>query len=503
MPERNEPWPYVHALATRAPPMQATSPAGPAAAQGCCRRSACIPTTRDVDRFDLTGARALVVATNHGALDIGKPTGVFASEMTVPYYAFLDAGMDVDVASPNGGVIPVDPQSLKPVVRTAEDDRFLADDDFRGKVTDSLAIGELDMADYDIVFLAGGWGAAFDFGFSEALGGKITEANAAGKVIGGVCHGPLGLLNAHGADGAPAGRGPQVTGGDRQAGQRARDRVDPAPSRDRAAPAGCRVRERVSVPGSVRQPLGRRRQPRHRPEPERRADGGPRDDATLSIRRSQGALQWLTRPRYGQIDRDYGMQAGHHVGRRRRSDLDGQPDEVPRDVADYADGRETTISGRQADDLYAPLDVLAEIGAEIVFAADVEQQLLGESPIWDRVAIVKYPTRRSFIEMQSRPDFQDKHVHKEAGMEFTIVSRLPPDRGSGGVDTVDWSQVPHPPTADDGPVVVIHVLKFDDASAADVTPDEMVAYQQAAAGGRRAARCADQRVVRRRGHDPR
>ena len=41
------------------------------------------------------------------------PTGVFASEMTVPYYAFLDAGMDVDLASPKGGLIPVDPMSLK------------------------------------------------------------------------------------------------------------------------------------------------------------------------------------------------------------------------------------------------------------------------------------------------------------------------------------------------------------------------------------------------------
>jgi putative intracellular protease/amidase len=161
---------------------------------------------------DLGGRRALVVATNIGVLEIGKPTGVFASEMTVPYYAFLDAGMSVDVASPSGGVIPVDPQSLKPVLRTVDDDRFLADDEFRAKVTDSLAIGELDMNDYDIVFLAGGWGAAFDFGFSEALADKVTEANAAGKVIGGVCHGPLGLRNAKAADGRPLVEGRRVTG---------------------------------------------------------------------------------------------------------------------------------------------------------------------------------------------------------------------------------------------------------------------------------------------------
>ncbi len=161
---------------------------------------------------DLHGRRALIVATNHGVLDIGKPTGVFASEMTVPYYAFADAGMSVDLASPNGGVIPVDPQSVRAPLRTAACDRFLADDDFKAKVNNSLAIGEVDVAAYSIVFLAGGWGAAFDLGFSEELGRKITEANQHGSVIGGVCHGPLGLLKAKAADGSPLVAGRRVTG---------------------------------------------------------------------------------------------------------------------------------------------------------------------------------------------------------------------------------------------------------------------------------------------------
>ncbi|MGK2929596.1 MAG: type 1 glutamine amidotransferase domain-containing protein [Acidimicrobiales bacterium] len=137
---------------------------------------------------------------------------MFASELTVPYYAFLAAGMRVDVASPAGGVIPVDPLSLKPVVRTAADDRFLADDELRCQVTESLAIGVLDMDDYDIVYLAGGWGAAFDFGTSEPLAAKITEANATGAVIGGICHGPLGLRNATTAGGRPLVEGRRVTG---------------------------------------------------------------------------------------------------------------------------------------------------------------------------------------------------------------------------------------------------------------------------------------------------
>ena len=65
-----------------------------------------------------------------------------------------------------------------------------------------------------------------------------------------------------------------------------------------------------------------------------------------------------------------------------------------REHADYADGRSTALSGRQADDQYAPIDVLTRIGAEIVFIADVEQQTAGDDIVWDRIGIVRYPTRR-------------------------------------------------------------------------------------------------------------
>ena len=161
---------------------------------------------------DLAGRKALIVATNHGMLDIGKPTGVFASELTAAYYAFLDAGMDVDVASPAGGVIPVEPLSVNSIIRTAADDRLLADRVLRAKITDSLPVTSVDINAYDIIYLAGGWGAAFDLGFSEVLGAKITDANAAGKIIGGVCHGPLGLINATATDGRPLVEGRRVTG---------------------------------------------------------------------------------------------------------------------------------------------------------------------------------------------------------------------------------------------------------------------------------------------------
>jgi hypothetical protein len=97
-----------------------------------------------------------------------------------------------------------------------------------------------------------------------------------------------------------------------------------------------------------------------------------------------------------------------------------------RAVAAYDDGRDTTVSGREADDAYAPLGPLAAVGAMVAFHGDIETQR-GSTPEWDRVGIVRYPTRHAFFEMQQRDDFKRQHTHKEAGMEFTIVMSCLPD----------------------------------------------------------------------------
>jgi putative intracellular protease/amidase len=169
------------------------------------------PVDKDAVALEMSGTRALCVATNHAVLDIGVATGVFASELTVPYYCFRDAGMQVDLASPRGGVIPVDPLSMKSTIRTPDDDRMLCDEDFRAKLANSLPVAEEDFTAYDIIYFAGGWGAAFDLGQSEALGRKVSDAWAAGRVIGGICHGPLGLLKGRTPDGELIVKGRRLT----------------------------------------------------------------------------------------------------------------------------------------------------------------------------------------------------------------------------------------------------------------------------------------------------
>ncbi|MFM7411426.1 MAG: hypothetical protein ACKO3L_11625 [Actinomycetota bacterium] len=94
---------------------------------------------------------------------------------------------------------------------------------------------------------------------------------------------------------------------------------------------------------------------------------------------------------YGRIDKDYGLFLAT-----RTPEEDGPIFMVNlmkyHEVAQY-EGEEVAISGREADDKYNPSSILNKIGADIMLAADVRTSVLGAD--WDRIAIVRYPTRRS------------------------------------------------------------------------------------------------------------
>ena len=130
--------------------------------------------------------------------------------------------------------------------------------------------------------------------------------------------------------------------------------------------------------------------------------------------------------KYGRINKEYAMQLATCA-----PEADGPIYMVNLmkyfEVAQYDDSSAPAISGREADDKYNPASVLNKIGASIVFVADVLDDHVGDED-WDRIAIVRYATRLSFIEMQSRKDFGEKHVHKAAGMlRTTLLASRPLD----------------------------------------------------------------------------
>lgn len=180
-------------------------------------------------------------------------------------------------------------------------------------------------------------------------------------------------------------------------------------------------------------------------------------------------------PSYGKVNTDYAKQMFKTA-----PEDDGPVWMVNlmkyRGEAVYADGTKG-VSGKEADDRYAPVKILREIGANIPFFGDVIATPVGDGTEWDRVAVVKYPTRRSFIEMQNRQDFQKKHEHKDAGMEFTFVIGCQPMSPQPSVrpNPSVWPTLEHAPNDEDGPVVVVHVVRYEDGLY-----DDMVQYQNTA-----------------------
>ena len=157
--------------------------------------------------------RALIILTSHGSLgDTGNDTGFYWEELATPYWALVDHGLEVDLASVLGGEPPADPGSAKEENLNDDVRRFLADDTAMKALKNTTAIETVDGTAYRLVYVPGGHGTMFDLPRTPAVGKTIANAFDAGAVVGSVCHGPAGLLEATLANGKPLVEGRKVTG---------------------------------------------------------------------------------------------------------------------------------------------------------------------------------------------------------------------------------------------------------------------------------------------------
>lgn len=150
--------------------------------------------------------RVLMIVTSNDRLgDTGKTTGLWAEELAAPYYSLRDAGVEVEVLSPAGGPVPIDPGSLKP--RGENDavvERFLADQALQALLKSLPQVSEVkDAAAYDAVFFPGGHGTMWDLPNDAGVQRVVEQAWAAGRIVASVCHGAAGLVSAKRADGKP------------------------------------------------------------------------------------------------------------------------------------------------------------------------------------------------------------------------------------------------------------------------------------------------------------
>jgi len=87
--------------------------------------------------------------------------------------------------------------------------------------------------------------------------------------------------------------------------------------------------------------------------------------------------------------------------------------------AEYEDGRETKLTGREAYELYAEgvKKLLQQLGGYLGFSGDVERLMLGEvEDLWDTVALAVYPSRQAMLEMMQLDGMQEISVHRAAGL---------------------------------------------------------------------------------------
>ncbi len=75
----------------------------------------------------------------------------------------------------------------------------------------------------------------------------------------------------------------------------------------------------------------------------------------------------------------------------------------------------------------AAVEMIEARGGKVIWSGRADQILIGDpSQDWDVVLLVQYPSRASFVEMVSTPEYEQAHEHRESGLERTIVVACSP-----------------------------------------------------------------------------
>ncbi|WP_201610660.1 type 1 glutamine amidotransferase domain-containing protein [Psychrobacter submarinus] len=156
--------------------------------------------------------KILMVLTSHDELgDTGKKTGFWLEEFAAPYYAFIDAGVDVTLASPAGGQPPLDPSSDTEDAQTKDTKRFKEDSEAQKHLANTKKLADMKAEDFDSVFYPGGHGPLWDLAVDKDSINLIETFVQQDKPVAFVCHSPAALKNVK-VDGEYLVKGKTVTG---------------------------------------------------------------------------------------------------------------------------------------------------------------------------------------------------------------------------------------------------------------------------------------------------
>lgn len=140
--------------------------------------------------------KILIIVTNINTYASGNfQTGLWLSELTHLYHQAMKEGYKVTIASPNGGNVPIDPESLKWFTLDKFSKEYWQDSSFRELLTHSKSLNEVKDQKFDLVYLAGGHGTMYDFPNDKTMQEIVSKQYESGKMVAAICHGVGGLLN--------------------------------------------------------------------------------------------------------------------------------------------------------------------------------------------------------------------------------------------------------------------------------------------------------------------
>jgi uncharacterized protein (DUF1330 family) len=98
-----------------------------------------------------------------------------------------------------------------------------------------------------------------------------------------------------------------------------------------------------------------------------------------------------------------------------------------REKAEYADGRASDLTGREAYHLYgaAMQAIVEDNGGRMVFGGDIASAVIGEvGELWDTCVLVEYPSAAAFANLVTTPEVMEASVHRVAGLAGQLLLRV-------------------------------------------------------------------------------
>jgi hypothetical protein len=135
-------------------------------------------------RVDVVSSRPkkvlIVVANPSTSTTMGWPVGFWGAELTHPYYELTERGVEVTIASPDGGNVEMDSLSdpRDPSKWSAEDlvtMGFVNTPELMTLLQNTPKLADLDLDGYDAIMVAGGQSPMFTFRENEDLKSAIAH----------------------------------------------------------------------------------------------------------------------------------------------------------------------------------------------------------------------------------------------------------------------------------------------------------------------------------------